>query len=77
MRLAISVFVIFWRFISCATCHIDDHQDGVFFEADVQGPRLRRVLSVRSTRDFPPLLQDQLLPDLVSFTDVVVRRLRG
>jgi DNA-binding beta-propeller fold protein YncE len=57
---------------SCATCHIDDHQDGVFFEADVAGPRLRRVLSVRGTRDFPPLLQDQLLPDLVAFTDVVV-----
>src|SRR5262245_12316689 len=58
--------------ISCATCHIDDHQDGVFFEADVAGPRLRRVLSVRSTRDFPPLLQDQLLPDLTAFTDIVV-----
>jgi hypothetical protein len=57
---------------SCATCHIDDHQDGVFFEADVAGPRLRRVLSVRGTRDFPPLLQDQLLPDLVAFTDIVV-----
>jgi DNA-binding beta-propeller fold protein YncE len=57
---------------SCATCHIDDHQDGVFFEADVAGPRLRRVLSVRGTRDFPPLLQDQLVPDLVAFTDVVV-----
>ena len=56
---------------SCATCHIDDHQDGVFFEADVAGPRLRRVLSVRGTRDFPPLLQDQLLPDLVAFTDIV------
>jgi DNA-binding beta-propeller fold protein YncE len=47
---------------SCATCHIDDHQDGLFFEADVAGPRLRRVLSLRGTRDFPPLLQDQLLP---------------
>jgi DNA-binding beta-propeller fold protein YncE len=57
---------------SCATCHIDDHQDGVFFEADVAGPRLRRVLSVRGTRDFPPLLQDQLIPDLVAFTDIVV-----
>ncbi len=57
---------------SCATCHIDDHQDGVFFEADVAGPRLRRVLSVRGTRDFPPLLQDQLLPDLTAFTDIVV-----
>lgn len=63
--------------VSCATCHIDDHQDGVFFEADVQGPRLRRVLSVRGTRDFPPLLQDQLLPDLVAFTDVVVHVERG
>jgi DNA-binding beta-propeller fold protein YncE len=62
---------------SCATCHIDDHQDGVFFEADVAGPRLRRVLSVRGTRDFPPLLQDQLLPDLVAFTDVVVHVERG
>jgi YVTN family beta-propeller protein len=58
--------------VSCATCHIDDHQDGVFFEADVAGPRLRRVLSLRGTRDFPPLLQDQLLPDLVAFTDIVV-----
>jgi DNA-binding beta-propeller fold protein YncE len=63
--------------ISCATCHIDDHQDGVFFEADVRGPRLRRVLSVRSTRDFPPLLQDQLVPDLASFTDIVVHAERG
>jgi len=63
--------------ISCATCHINDHQDGVFFEADVQGPRLRRVLSVRSTRDFPPLLQDQLVPDLLSFTDIVVHAERG
>jgi YVTN family beta-propeller protein len=63
--------------VSCATCHIDDHQDGVFFEADVQGPRLRRVLSVRSTRDFPPLLQDQLVPDLLSFTDIVVHAERG
>ena len=63
--------------ISCATCHIDDHQDGVFFEADVAGPRLRRVLSVRGTRDTPPLLQDQLLPDLVAFTDVVVHVERG
>lgn len=63
--------------ISCATCHIDDHQDGVFFEADVRGPRLRRVLSVRSTRDFPPLLQDQLVPDLLSFTDIVVHAERG
>jgi len=63
--------------VSCATCHIDDHQDGVFFEADVAGPRLRRVLSVRGTRDTPPLLQDQLLPDLVSFTDIVVHIERG
>lgn len=63
--------------VSCATCHIDDHQDGVFFEADVAGPRLRRVLSVRSTRDFPPLLQDQLVPDLLSFTDLVVHAERG
>jgi DNA-binding beta-propeller fold protein YncE len=63
--------------ISCATCHIDDHQDGVFFEADVRGPRLRRVLSVRGTRDFPPLLQDQLVPDLTSFTDIVVHAERG
>ena len=63
--------------ISCATCHIDDHQDGVFFEADVAGPRLRRVLSVRGTRDTPPLLQDQLLPDLVAFTDIVVHVERG
>lgn len=63
--------------ISCATCHIDDHQDGVFFEADVRGPRLRRVLSVRGTRDFPPLLQDQLVPDLLSFTDIVVHAERG
>jgi hypothetical protein len=63
--------------ISCATCHIDDHQDGVFFEADVVGPRLRRVLSVRGTRDFPPLLQDQLLPDLAAFTDIVVHVERG
>ena len=63
--------------ISCATCHIDDHQDGVFFEADVRGPRLRRVLSVRGTRDFPPLLQDQLVPDLLSFTDLVVHAERG
>lgn len=63
--------------ISCATCHIDDHQDGVFFEADVRGPRLRRVLSVRSTRDFPPLLQDQLVPDLLAFTDLVVHAERG
>lgn len=62
---------------SCATCHIDDHQDGVFFEADVAGPRLRRVLSVRGTRDFPPLLQDQLVPDLVAFTDIVVHVERG
>jgi DNA-binding beta-propeller fold protein YncE len=62
---------------SCATCHIDDHQDGLFFEADVAGPRLRRVLSVRGTRDFPPLLQDQLLPDLVAFTDIVVHVERG
>src|SRR4030095_5023456 len=38
--------------VSGATCHIDDHQDGVFFEADVRGPRLRRVLSVASTLDF-------------------------
>jgi DNA-binding beta-propeller fold protein YncE len=63
--------------ISCATCHIDDHQDGVFFEADVRGPRLRRVLSVRGTRDFIPLLQDQLVPDLLSFTDIVVQAERG
>jgi len=63
--------------VSCATCHIDDHQDGVFFEADVRGPRLRRVLSVRSTRDFVPLLQDQLVPDLLSFTDIVVQAERG
>jgi DNA-binding beta-propeller fold protein YncE len=63
--------------ISCATCHIDDHQDGVFFEADVRGPRLRRVLSVRGTRDFLPLLQDQLVPDLMSFTDIVVQAERG
>jgi DNA-binding beta-propeller fold protein YncE len=63
--------------VSCASCHIDDHQDGVFFEADVAGPRLRRVLSVRGTRDFPPLLQDQLLPDLVAFTDIVVHVERG
>lgn len=62
---------------SCATCHIDDHQDGVFFEADVAGPRLRRVLSLRGTRDFPPLLQDQLLPDLAAFTDIVVHVERG
>ncbi len=62
---------------SCATCHIDDHQDGVFFEADVAGPRLRRVLSVRGTRDTPPLLQDQLVPDLVAFTDLVVHVERG
>jgi hypothetical protein len=63
--------------VSCASCHIDDHQDGVFFEADVQGPRLRRVLSVRGTRDTPPQLQDQLLPDLGAFTDVVVHVERG
>jgi hypothetical protein len=63
--------------VSCATCHIDDHQDGVMFEADVAGPRLRRVLSVRGTRDFPPLLQDQLLPDLVTFTDLVAQVERG
>jgi DNA-binding beta-propeller fold protein YncE len=63
--------------VSCATCHIDDHQDGVFFEADVRGPRLRRVLSLRSTRDFSPLLQDQLVPDLMSFTDIVVHAERG
>lgn len=63
--------------VSCATCHIDDHQDGVFFEADVRGPRLRRVLSVRSTRDFSPLLQDQLVPDLLAFTDLVVHAERG
>ena len=63
--------------VSCATCHIDDHQDGVFFEADVAGPRLRRVLSVRGTRDTAPLLQDQLLPDLVAFTDIVVHVERG
>ncbi len=63
--------------VSCATCHIDDHQDGVFFEADVRGPRLRRVLSVRSTREFPPLLQDQLVPDLAAFTDIVVHVERG
>jgi YVTN family beta-propeller protein len=63
--------------VSCATCHIDDHQDGVFFEADVRGPRLRRVLSLRSTRDFPPLLQDQLVPDLAAFTDIVVHAERG
>jgi DNA-binding beta-propeller fold protein YncE len=63
--------------ISCASCHIDDHQDGVFFEADVAGPRLRRVLSVRSTREFLPMLQDQLLPDLTAFTDVVVHVERG
>lgn len=63
--------------VSCATCHIDDHQDGVFFEADVRGPRLRRVLSVRGTRDFVPLLQDQLVPDLLSFTDIVVQAERG
>jgi len=63
--------------ISCATCHIDDHQDGVFFEADVRGPRLRRVLSVRSTSDFPPLLQDQLVPDLLAFTDLVVHAERA
>jgi hypothetical protein len=63
--------------ISCATCHIDDHQDGVFFEADVRGPRLRRVLSVRGSRDFPPLLQDQLVPDLTAFTDIVVHAERG
>jgi DNA-binding beta-propeller fold protein YncE len=63
--------------VSCATCHIDDHQDGVFFEADVRGPRLRRVLSVRSTRDFSPLLQDQLVPDLTAFTDIVVHAERG
>jgi DNA-binding beta-propeller fold protein YncE len=62
---------------SCATCHIDDHQDGLFFEADVAGPRLRRVLSVRGTRDMPPLLQDQLLPDLAAFTDLVVHVERG
>src|SRR5262249_25554628 len=62
---------------SCATCHIDDHQDGVFFEADVAGPRLRRVLSVRRTRDFPPLLQDQLIPDLTAFTDIVEHVERG
>ena len=63
--------------ISCATCHIDDHQDAVFFEADVVGPRLRRVLSVRQTRDTSPLLQDQLIPDLLSFTDIVVHVERG
>jgi DNA-binding beta-propeller fold protein YncE len=63
--------------VSCATCHIDDHQDGVFFEADVRGPRLRRVLSVRNTRDTPPLLQDQLVPDLAAFTDIVVQAERG
>ena len=63
--------------IACATCHIDDHQDGVFFEADIQGPRLRRVLSLRGTRDTPPLLQDALLPDLVAFTDIVVHVERG
>jgi YVTN family beta-propeller protein len=63
--------------ISCATCHIDDHQDAVFFEADVVGPRLRRVLSVRQTRDMDPLLQDQLIPDLLSFTDIVVHVERG
>jgi YVTN family beta-propeller protein len=62
---------------SCAACHIDDHQDGVSFEADVEGPRLRRVLSVRGTRDFPPLLQDQLLPDLVTFTDIITHVERG
>jgi hypothetical protein len=32
---------------------------------------------VRSTRDFPPLLQDQLVPDLLSFTDIVVQAERG
>jgi len=63
--------------ISCATCHVDDHQDAVFFEADVVGPRLRRVLSVRQTRDTSPLLQDQLIPDLLSFTDIVVHVERG
>lgn len=63
--------------VSCATCHIDDHQDGVFFEADVRGPRLRRVLSVRGTRDAVPLLQDQLVPDLLAFTDIVVQAERG
>src|SRR5262249_19500305 len=63
--------------ISCATCHIDDHQDAGFFEADVVGPRLRRVLSVRQTRDMDPLLQDQLIPDLLSFTDIVVHVERG
>lgn len=63
--------------VSCATCHIDDHQDGIFFEADVRGPRLRRVLSVRGTRDFLPLLQDQLVPDLLAFTDIVVQAERG
>jgi DNA-binding beta-propeller fold protein YncE len=63
--------------ISCASCHIDDHQDGLFFEADVAGPRLRRVLSVRGTRDTAPLLQDQLLPDLVAFTDIVTHIERG
>ncbi len=63
--------------VSCATCHIDDHQDGVFFEADVKGPRMRRVLSVRGTRDTPPLLQDQLVPDLAAFTDIVVHVERG
>jgi YVTN family beta-propeller protein len=29
------------------------------------------------TRDFPPLLQDQLVPDLLSFTDIVVHAERG
>ncbi len=58
--------------VSCATCHIDDGQDGLIHEADVVGPRLRRVLSVRNTRDVPPLLQDQLIPDLRAFADLVV-----
>ncbi len=58
--------------VSCATCHIDDGQDGLIHEADVVGPRLRRVLSVRNTRDIPPLLQDQLVPDLRAFVDLVV-----
>ncbi len=58
--------------VSCATCHIDDGQDGIIHEADVVGPRLRRVLSVRNTRDVPPLLQDQLVPDLRAFADLVV-----
>lgn len=49
----------------------------MLFEADVAGPRLRRVLSVRGTRDFPPLLQDQLLPDLAAFTDIVMHVERG